>query len=675
MRFWIDIENSAGTRQGSGPITTALSWLSTRRLDMAGEFSFEMPATDSRASLVTARMVARCKMIIAGLVVEVGAGIVDSISTRIGDDGQPMLSVSGPDLLAELRRVVLDDGRITGYGIPPSFNEVDDAPYDILYTWANAKLASAWSLADEAGSAIWSGSPVTATNVYAKFMHESVLAGLIVIAEATEEHFRLGSGRTVEWINTWNASGYRAVYGAISPLAVESRSEIATIASFERVQDSQDIVNRIFIFGSGEGAGRLDLQAVDEWPDGTALGGGAGPFYRTINSILYYFAKATTTSALDFSINCLMDNASDTTYGPNEMALTFKNVTPISNTAADVTAAANQLLRSGWRWLKSRAYPQDFYRLSLTGVQAILKPGMTIPVTARRWVDGASILAIDTTLNILEATVEVGVDGLRTTGMVVSTTQRHPEDDASVIVERMAEAVVSQAHQQTGPNSYTENHVAVMDDTNQSDFYFWLGEDIAQISQILLRFRVDPLRSTVRNVAGSSTGSGAASTSNSGSASPGTGNNLGNHTHNESGAVTFQENSAHSHTVNSHTHTIDHTHTFTPTVIATYGLFVAPSANTYGHGHSGGATTAQIQADIDILVGGSDRSASIVAESASGWWQLDVTDWLISATTLRPSAAANVISFVKAAAAAAGKSAMIQFKLQVRCTVQSINYS
>lgn len=680
MRFWIDIEDSGGTKQGPGPIVTALSWRSVRRLDRAGEFAFEMPATDSRASIVTARRIARCKMIIAGVVTEVGAGIVDSIATRVGDDGLPMLVVSGPDLLGELRWVTMDFGRDPS-GFWPTFDTVDDAPFDIIDTWVNDKL-SAWSLADEGGSTIGSGTPVTGTDVYATFRNDSCLNALIQIAQATEEHFRLGTGRVVEWINTWNASGYRAVLGPVSPLAVESRTEIAAITSIERVQDSQDLVNRVFLYGAGEADTRLDLLAADEWPDGGSISGG-GPHSRTIGGILYYVAQAVTTSALDSSYNCLQDNASDTTYGANEMALTFGNIAPISNTGADVTAAANQLLRSGWQWLKSRAYPQDFYRLSVAGVQGILKPGTTIPVLARRYVDSVAVLAIDTTLNILETTVEVGIDGLRTTELVVSTTQRHPESDVGVVAERMAEATVRQAHQQMGPNSYTENHIAVMDDTNQADFYFWLGEDIARVQQILLRFRVDPLRSTVRSVAGSSTGSGAASTSNSGGTAPGassgtaapagtTGSNLSAgdpHSHNFT-------TPSHSHTVTvgSHTHTIDHTHTFTPGVTTTYGLFVQSSANTYGH-TAGASSTAQIQADIDIIVAGSDRSASIVAESASGWFRLDVTDWLINATTLRPTSAANTISFIKAAAAAAGKSAMIQFKLQVRCTVQSVNYT
>ena len=669
MRFWIDIENSAGTVQGDGPIASALYWRVVRRLDRAGEFAFEMPATDSRSALVTARRVARCYAIIDGAVTEVGAGTIDVISTRINDDGQPYLVVSGPDLLGELRRATMDDHSGSVF---PTFDEVDDVPYDIIHTYVNDKLSSAWDLADEAGSSIGSGASVTNEDIYATFRHDSTLSALAVVAQATNEHFRIGSGRTVEWVNTWNDSGFRAVYGAVSPVAVESRNEIAQIRRIEKIEDSQDLVNRVFLYGSGEGDTRLSLLAADTWPDGTAFSG-SSPYNRTIDGVLYYVTTDTSAGALDTTFNMLQDNASVTTYGPCEMALAFKNIAPISNTAADVTAAANQLLRAGFNWLTQRSGPREFYRLSVIA-QGILKPGTTIPVYARRYVDGSELVNLDATLNILETTVEIDVNGLRTTDLVVSTAERHPTDDATVTAERMAEAVVYQAHQQIGPNSYTENHTAAMDDSNQADFYFWLGEDIAQVQQILLRFRVDELRSTVRSVAGSSTDSGAASTGNSGTASPGTSNQSADHTHNESGSVTFIQNNSHQHTVNSHSHNIDHTHTFTPNVSTTYGLHVEASASTYGHS-GGNASLSQIQNDIDIMVAGSDRSASVSAESASGWFKLDVTDWLIDSTTLRPSSADNVISFIKAAAASSGKSAQIQFKLQVRATVQSVNYS
>lgn len=679
MRFWVDIEDASGNKQGSGPISSALRWRSVRRLDRAGEFSFELPATDIEASLVSPRRVARCYAVIDGAVTEVGAGTIDSITIRLSEGG-PLMVVSGPDLLGELRRATLDDH---SGGVFPTFDEVDDAPYDIIHTYANDKLSSAWDLADEAGSSIGSGAAVTATDVYATFRHDSVLAGLIGVAQATLEHFRAGTGRVVEWVNSWTDSGIHAVYGAPSPVAVEGRSEMAQIGNIEWIQDSQDIVNRVFLYGAGEADTRLGLLGADTWPDGTAFGG-ASPYSRTIGGIQYYVATNTSVALLDTCFNILEDHASVTTYGPCEMALVFKNVAPISNTAADVTAAANQLLRSGFQWLQSRAYPQEFYRLSLVGTQAVLKPGTTIQVTARRYVDGQAAINIDQALNILEATVEVGVDGLRTTDLVVSTADRHPDSDVGVVVERMAEAVVSQAHQQTGPNSWNEHSVAVMDDTNYAAHYTWLGEDIGQVQQILLRFRVEPLRSTVRSVAGSAVSSGPSA--------PGSTDSAGVHAHvinlgastagdvvwyasgslrtAPGGALTTVNSGGHTHG-----HTATHVHAVTAGVSVTRGLFVDVSGNTYGHS-GGAATVAQIQNDIDILVGGSDRSGSISQETSDGnWFRLDVTDWLVDATTKRPTTASNSFIFSKAAAAAAGKTAQITFLLQVRCTIQSVNYN
>lgn len=674
MRFWIDIENSAGTKQGSGPITAALHWRSVKRLDRAGEFSFEMPVTDSGASLVVSQRVARCYAVIGGAVAEVGAGVIDLISVRIGEDGQPLLVVSGPDLLTELRWITVD-WNVT---VMPTFDDVDDAPYDIIHSYANDRLASAWTLADEAGSTIGSGTAVTGDLVYALFSHESCLNALIQVAQATGEHFRLGSGRTLEWVNSWSSSGIHAVYGAPSPVAVEGRTEIAQIANIEWIQDSQDVVNRVFLFGSGEGSMRVTVQAADEWPNGTAISG-SGPFYETIGGIDYGLSKDTASTAPYDTFFSLTDVDSYGTYGAREMKLTFSQITPHENTSADVVSAANQLLRSGYNWLVNRAYPQDFYRLSVRGLQQVLEVGTTIQVTARRYVDGQAAVNIDQALNVLEVTTEVDVDGLRTSELVVSTADRQPESDVGVLAAGVSSAAVSAAHPQSIGNSYTESFVDNMDDATNADFYFWLGEDVGPIKQLLLRFRVDELKSTVRSVAGSIMSSGGSNTANSGGSAPGTDTEnfgtLGTGPNLAAGDPHAHDFTLpnHDHTVDSHDHTIAHDHTFTPVVSTTYGVYEQASGNTYGHS-GGSATLAQIQNDIDIMVGGSDRSASVLSTAASGWFELDVTSWLINSTTKMPTAAANLITFAKASGGAANKSARIVFKLFVRCASQSLDY-
>jgi hypothetical protein len=104
-KFWIDIETAAGARLGSGPITGALDWEWTPRLDGAGTFSFTVPASDSQTTYLTGGCVVRCRAIRSGAVVDHGMGIVRKIERLIGDP--TMLRVSGPDILAELAELTV----------------------------------------------------------------------------------------------------------------------------------------------------------------------------------------------------------------------------------------------------------------------------------------------------------------------------------------------------------------------------------------------------------------------------------------------------------------------------------------------------------------------------------------------------------------------------------------
>ena len=103
MTIWIDVENASGVRQGSGPIRSAMQWQSTAVLDGAGTFSFTMPAGDPQAMLLASGRIARCWTVDRGARVEVGAGIIEQVERTPGDPS--LITVTGPDLLAELGRV------------------------------------------------------------------------------------------------------------------------------------------------------------------------------------------------------------------------------------------------------------------------------------------------------------------------------------------------------------------------------------------------------------------------------------------------------------------------------------------------------------------------------------------------------------------------------------------
>lgn len=98
MRIWIDVESPSGSRLGV--ILTATGWTYTPRYDLAGEFSFRMPAADTAATLLQPKRVVRCWANVNGVDTELGSGVVDSIQLVAGVPA--MLEVRGDNILREL---------------------------------------------------------------------------------------------------------------------------------------------------------------------------------------------------------------------------------------------------------------------------------------------------------------------------------------------------------------------------------------------------------------------------------------------------------------------------------------------------------------------------------------------------------------------------------------------
>lgn len=626
ITWWVDIENASGTRQGPGPLLP-IRWRSTAVLNRAGTFEFEIPATDTRAAtLLQPKRIARCKAVVNGATVEVGAGIIETITIRIAN-GVPMRVVSGPDLLAELRRYTVDKRSVAGmadFFNWPTFAGDDEIPYKLLASYANAKTASTWTLADAAGSTIGSGTAVTDYEVYARFREDSVLNALIQIANTTGEHFRLGSGRSVQWIGRQSefvASGVRAVLGA-DGVAAESYSYLAQIADISHVEDAQAIVNRVIVYGSGQGDNRFTMRGATDWPDGVAINA-AGFDTRTIGGRNYHLVVGSSpTATVDFVFNCLEDLTSSTAYGVHEVALQINNVAPLSNTAGDVQAAANQLLVAAWEYLQQHAEPRNTYSLRLAGCNTILRPGTTIPVHAQRWVDGQRPIDINETLNILGSTIELDARGLRTSELVVSDGVRMPMGTGDVIAAQTAKSYVMAAHPQMGPNESTIGYGPEdMDRTHDAVLHFWLSNAITTLEQVLLYFRFDPIRSTVMrhddltDVAHSHTTPiyEEAITTNVGLsvlgrlARGGSGGAVGNNIATSAGGF--------------HIHPLH------------LGILEEIAGNTLN------PTT-----EISITVNGVAASGLVESEG-DGWYSLDVTADLIDEDTLQPAQRKNAITF------------------------------
>lgn len=640
---------------GPGPIVSANQFSVTKRLDKAGEFAFAMPGSDEKASYIQAKRGISINAIPGNptngsVLTYIGGGIIDSISKKPGDDGTVTLAVSGSDPLRLLTRRT----------IVGAFQNHDAV--DALATLA-ANYAPGWTFNPDP---LWIISPVT---IYMSFSGETVLACVIKIAEKLGAHVYLSGRRTLQCQVTPDDSGIRAIQMAGSPA-----TETCAIMDLEEVSDSYDLVTRIIPYGAGQGNARLTLAASNATP----------PAGYTLSTAQNY----------------LSNNAAETEYGIAEQRVEFKDIAPLSNTDADMQAAANSLYESAKIWLDLNTVPHKAYRLKIAGCNQVLRPMQTIRVVYR-----GDNLELNDDLLILESTVRGDTNEVYTTDLVVSNLARWPASDAGAVVDTVKQSNTFIAHPQLNANAYTTGYTKTVDDTYNATFRFRFGNEVTTLSQVLFEFQILPLESTLKSVGNDDVHASG---------------DLPNHQH-------TLDIGGHTHTVPNHTHRI--TVNEVPSAWGPLGL-AAPSGgasfmvhtvtsggqiDVFTDASSGGTTaenstdTATTSGDVDGTVDISlDLSGAItpvygifrqVAEKTfgiddleysvnggawialntaivvdTGWYQLDITALVMNSTTFRPLLTSNHLDIRKAAAAAA-KTATIDALLSVRNTIQAVAYT
>ena len=471
MQFYVDIEDNSGNKLGGGPVASAQQWRYTARMDRAGEFSFAFAANDPQAAIVQSRRIARAKARINGAWVEVGAGVIDNIETVPGNDGRVSLVASGMDLIREL-----------------SYRTVGTLE---VGAGAGATHAAALTAIGALAPSGWTFTPAASPDndyIYARYGGESVLGALVYLAERTQTHFYRSTNRTLVFTSDFTDSGVRAIQ-AQGDLAAEQ----CAIRSLRRTVDTHDLLTRITPYGSGQGEARLTLAATSR----------AAPVGYTLNAASNYIENDTATS----------------TYGlVNFPEIEFKEITPISNTDADLEAAADMLFDAALEELRRRSTlaEQETYSLSVAGCSQLLRPMQTLRLVYR---DPNQNINIDEDLYILEATWEIDQNQIQTTDLVVSSDDRWPVSDVVAAAERAVEGRVFTAHPQLNANSYVTAYTKNVDENETAAFRFRFGTEVVNLQQVLFEFQILPFESTVRSVgaASATTSSGGSSTATSSS--------------------------------------------------------------------------------------------------------------------------------------------------------------
>lgn len=643
--FWVDIKNADDQRLGAGPLR-ATDYRITSRVSACGQFTFTVSAFDPNIDALQEKRFAFCYYDSGDLL---GAGIIDKIAFSIRD-GAPILTVSGNDIGYQLTYTSVRDLQLGD-----EEGGVTDGPEQIV------AYAPDWNMIGGE----------TAKALYVGFDGQSVLSALTTLSDYSGEHFLILPSRDINWFQSYSATTLRAANQTADPIAIERNENLCLIQSLEDDIDTFDLVTAIIPRGSGNGDAVIDLASG---PPVTETGG-----YEVLS---------------DGSVVNGNTGGSLALYGRIERVIDFKQIGPLSNTSEDIQNARQMLYDAAVEWLMQHEQPRKTYRVKFAHTPTWISAGTALPVDYRLISDGRQIRLVQGIFNVLEATNQISEGGLYTCEVVISEGSKLPQNDADLLVEQIQSARVVSTHPQLSASVDSFGWRDEMDDGHGASCRFWLGQEYTTIQRAVLRFRVQPLRSTVKSVGGDSTstssGGGGTSTSASGGGQTAEG---GGHLHNcpvtggispdsELGFVVdgpyiglissrsgddgkiFQVgvNTNHEHSISAHTHSVtipDHTHDVTAAVTMEYGIFEETSAN-----------TLELEDLVIRLNGGSDLSDDVVS-IGSGWYALDLTGNGLTDDYSRPVQESNEITFTTAVE----KTARIEAQLTVRGVVQAVAFS
>jgi hypothetical protein len=488
-RFWMDVFNAAGERQGDGFISTVESLSVKRVLDGVGSFSIAVPETDIR---VTDLLVDEARVQIYIIVGDdensadyekrlMVAGIVRNRTSDESTSGWTM-TCSGEDNLDELTRENVMIGL--------EYNAQNHSPVDENWTLQEIitdllSLISGWSLDIDATSA--------ALEHYARFDGMNIIEVLRELVKQRGVHFRAGENANVLEVGAMGESNGLALVQLerFSPDAF-SNQDIGFIQQIRIVSNTYAVWNQVFPFASGDGETRLSLEPVLALR-GTAFGDPYDIITIERNGKTFYG---------------LQDSPSVTQYGLINRGPALYDQIQIQsgNTAEDILAAAHALYDIAAVDLARHSVKLESYDVTAVNLARNVRPGDKIHMkykgrverTRENETDPITYLP-DRNINadfwVMAVTDTINGSGL-TTRLTINTVDRVMSDDKEIIVGEIKRAQVERLAIKAYTSNFMFSEKQEIDDTHEAIFQLELTTRVLRVRQVMLRIISTSFRTT-----------------------------------------------------------------------------------------------------------------------------------------------------------------------------------
>lgn len=473
MDILVEVYDPDGNRIGQ-PLRNCSNFSVTRRLDGAGSMSISFPATDKKVAKYLSYK-SRFKILIddGSISREVGAGLINDDDFSESPSGDS-LSFSAVDLLEELKYL--------------------NTLGNMRFNKASLKTVVEKLISYAPG---WSVSASIVNPITARFDGATLLKALQeVTTNMSGTHFRLTGWKSLA-VGTFGAAIDLKIF---KPERITStmrkKTNLAFISNIKITGRSKDIANRIYVFGAGQS---LDTALTLKEALATrsiALGYDYDIYSIIRNGRTHYY---------------IQDSASIADYGVIEKYGQYREIAPLSSSAADVQAAAEALYDAAAADLKRIASPQIVYSVDITNLKIEILPGDMIrlvyedPIKRTTEAGGGtqSSRSIDAWFTVLSIKEQFSTK--HTASLEISNIDQHPKTLAQKFFTSIEDLKVYANQIQPSVTAYPYSESIIIDSADSvaktGTVQFPVQNFAYQVDRVYMRVRTALFESTSKGAA------------------------------------------------------------------------------------------------------------------------------------------------------------------------------